>query len=359
MSWVSASRLGSPRALDCESHDFGPRSLEQMVCRNHTAPTTLSTCPPATPQRRMMRRAWFTWSLALPMVLLAAACEQGPYGIEFQRKELPVRDYTIASGQAPPMGNIAYQPPFLPIEFSIDSNGEFHVHAVAEIVTVLGKVTVSGRVVTLNGSGSRLSDAASDVTQLIVCLDSSGPGSCTAYQIGTGRKLTIELDGRFVETVERNRTIIRAISGSTILVSDAGPPQDLRAHGPARKAIERVDFSEFGPHTEIDLEGSQGGTTSDIAYDHIDGTIAPINTAMVSRVSTDQKRKLGLRDLPSEMECQQATDWVDHFTAEQLRGPLIACIRTAESDLGYVVLWPDVVARRPQAYLFYSFVWVR
>ena len=298
-------------------------------------------------------------AVALCALAMLTACSS--VGADFARRELPKP--SGETGGPPPMGNIAYQPPFLPITFSIDTDGAFHVHAVARLVTLLGTVSITGGVVTRPTDKQPLLAQPADVTHLIICSDGVTQ-RCEAYQIGTGRKMRIDMNGWFVQEIERNRIIINAEAGSTITVTDVGPPStSLKAHGPARRAIERVTFEEFGDLTELDLERSLSGTTTDLAYDHITGELKPINGAKIADVKKSSAwSKLAEEDLPSEYECQQANEWKDAFSNEDLQSFLqsflIACIKTAEADLGYLVIWPDT-GRKPVAYEFYSYVWVR
>lgn len=104
---------------------------------------------------------------------------------------------------------------------------------------------------------------------------------CQAYQIGTGRKIHIEMNGSFVQDVERNRITIEAAPGSTIKLTDNGPPTKLEAFGPARVDVEEFHFNETSEDTDVDLERSRSGTTTDLSYDHITTELKPIHGAKV------------------------------------------------------------------------------
>jgi len=81
---------------------------------------------------------------------------------------LPERPENATGEPAPPMGHIAYQPPLLPITFSIDASGNVRVGINTKLVTLLGTVTVSNDIVR-NAAGNLLPFQSADVTPLIVC----------------------------------------------------------------------------------------------------------------------------------------------------------------------------------------------
>jgi len=258
------------------------------------------------------------------------------------------------------MGHIAYQPPLVPIMFTIDTSGSFRVTVTANVVTLLGTVTVGGSTVR-DLTGAPLPSQPADVTQLIICEKDSAEQRCEAYQIGTGRKLRIEMNGSFVQDVESNRITIDAERGSTIEVTDNGPPTELGAFGPARMDVEEFHFYDTSEETEVDLERSRSGTIADLSYDHISGELKLINGAKVATYDTYDWREPNERnDYPSEQECLQKRpeDWrafgKDDFEFKYL----IACVKTAEGDLGFLFLDPDL-DKKPDAYYVYTYTWVR
>lgn len=153
------------------------------------------------------------------------------------------------------------------------------------LATLIGTVTVGVGVVK-NLAGQPLPPQPADVTQLIICLKDSAMRRCQAYQIGTGRKIHIEMNGSFVQDVERNRITIEAAPGSTIKLTDNGPPTKLEAFGPARVDVEEFHFNETSEDTDVDLERSRSGTTTDLSYDHITTELKPIHGAKVSTYAT-------------------------------------------------------------------------
>ncbi|GII83803.1 hypothetical protein Ssi03_17930 [Sphaerisporangium siamense] len=260
-----------------------------------------------------------------------------------------------------PMGHIAYQPPLLPIEFFIDTAGNIGVNAKSpKIVTPIGVFTISaGAVKDLRGDP--LPPEPADVTQVVIC-QGAEPKRCHAYQIGSGRKMRITMDGRFVQDIERNRVTIEAAPGSTITVTDNGPPSRVgEAHDAARLAVEEFTFFETSPHTNVDLEKSRSGIAADLSYDHISGRLAPVNGAKVARVEKygAWSTRRGNWELPSEYECQQATGWSTTFAPDAFDDDsTLACVKTAESDLGVILVIPDT-GTKPISYRLYSKVWVR
>jgi len=278
---------------------------------------------------------------------------------------LQERPKNATGDPTPPMGHIAYQPPLLPITFSVDANGNIKVGINANLVTPLGTVTVSGSIVR-SAAGNLLPLQPADVTQLIICQKDSAGQRCEAYRIGTGRKIRIEMNGRFIQIVERNRIIIDAEPGSTIEVTDNGPPtKKFEAFGPARIGIEEFNFHETGEEAEVDLERSHAGVITDLSYDHISAELKPIHGAKVTTFKTYSWYKWNepdeRSDYPSEQECLQRRpeDWKDAFSEEDLNAKsLISCIKTAEGDLGFLFIKPDS-DQKPAAYYVYAYIWVR
>lgn len=287
-------------------------------------------------------------------LLVLAACGFGPGS-----HGLP--DRPGDTGGPAPIGHLAYQPPLLPITFSIDTSGNFRVSVDARLVSLLGAVTVSGGIVR-NLAGTLLPPQPADVTQLIICQKDSARQRCEAYQIGTGRKIHIEMNGSFVQNVERNRITIDAEAGSTIKVTDNGPPTKLEAFGPARIDVEEFHFHETSEETEVDLERSRSGVTTDLSYDHISAELKPIHGAKVSTYETYSWTEPDVRsDYPSEQECQQSRSesWRDVFSKDDLSAKYsIFCIKTAEGDLGFLFIAPDA-SQKPVAYYVYTHTWVR
>jgi hypothetical protein len=176
------------------------------------------------------------------------------------------------------------------------------------------------------------------------------------------------MNGQFQMTVERNRTTLDASPGSTVTVTDAGPPVKTGPHPAARIDIEEFDFSANSSDTEVDLERSQSGATNDLAYDHMTGELRPINGAKISNI----KQYGGVRnalwgnglpkmDLPGENDCAQTkpSAWQSAFSENDLKADIIVtCIETAESDFGYLVIGRDRSAK-PVGYHVYTYTWVR
>jgi hypothetical protein len=290
--------------------------------------------------------------------LTLAACS-GPTPLD----EMGLPPKPKDTGGPAPVGNVSYQPPFLPFVISLDTNGSIRVATQAKIVTPLGAVTLGAGFVTSLVDNKPLPPRPADVTQLIVCPLGGNGTHCEAYQIDTGRKMRIEMDGRFIEEVEHNRVKIEAATGSTIKVIDIGPPSKLESHPAARIDVEGIHYYDTSGDTDVDLERSRSGTRNDLSYDHITGEMKPINGAQISQVKTDGFwSTLDGSDVPSENECLNtpANEWQDRFSADDLEDGdnVIVCIKTAEGDVGYLVIQVDGT-RKPVRYEIYSYVWVR
>lgn len=287
-------------------------------------------------------------------LVVFTACGSGP-----GHDGLPERP--DARGGPAPRGHIAYQPPLLPITFSVNTNGAVAITLNPRLVTFLGAVTVGVGIVK-DLAGQVLPPQPADVTQLIVCQRGSDGQHCQAYEIGTGRKIQIKMNGSFVQNVERNRIIIEAAPGSTINLADNGPPTKLEAFGPAREDVEEFHFSETGEETDVDLERSRSGTITDLSYDHITADLKPIHGAKVSTYATYNWTQPSVRkDYPSEQECMQRRreDWKDDFSEDDLKAKhSIFCIKTAEGDIGFLFIKPDP-SQKPVSYYVYTYTWVR
>lgn len=315
---------------------------------------------------------------SVALLVACVACDEEPDPVARPHPLDGLPDASVqAEGGGPRLsigGNIAYQPPFLPIFFSLDTTGKVSFRASQKIVTPLGTITISGGVA-VTPNGKKLSPEAVDVTQLIICRVGSHQQKCDAYQISSGRTMRIDMNGHFLEMVSRNRITIDADPGSTITVTDVGPPESADARGPAQVAVKKLHFYVTSPETFVDLESDYGGTTTDISYDHMTGELKPIHGAKVSRVTRYNEAQWDKRPegffvwkdrpvpgeyLPGEDECKKTRpqDWSDTFGADGLKGyAVVACIKTAEYDLGYLVIRPE--SGKPVGYYVYSHVWVR
>lgn len=260
------------------------------------------------------------------------------------------------------MGHIAYQPPFSPIRFSIDTDGKIKVTVEAMIVSPLGTIAAGGGIYK-DMAGRPLPPEPADVSQLIICQAGSAQQRCEGYQIGTGRKLRIDMVGSSTVYTERNRTTIEPALGSVVTVTDNGPPTKLEAYPPARVDMEELYFHETSPETEVDLERSRSGTSTGLSYDHITAELKPINGAKVSTYDTYRwGEPEDVEDYPSELECMQTPikNWKTTFSKDALDSKkyIISCIKTAEGDLGYLLIDPDT-GKKPVAYYVLSYIWVR
>ncbi|MFC5054549.1 hypothetical protein [Saccharothrix xinjiangensis] len=278
----------------------------------------------------------------------------------------------------PISGSIAVQLPFAPIEFSLDTTGKFSVKVSHKIVTPYGQVSFNGEVPLAQGGGPGPADPQ-DASQLFICQKGTNRQVCEAYQLGSGRTMRIEQDGQFVREVSRDRVIVEAASGSKIAVIDAGPPKSTEPRGPAEIAVKKFHFHETSAETVVDLEADFGGVGGDISYDHVTGELKAYGAARIARSTKYDEKKWNDRPswlenfalkkedhpvpdgyLPGEKDCAEVKpeDWRENFAADELGSyALVACIKTAEADLGYLVVRPE--DGKPRGYHVYSRIWVR
>lgn len=298
-------------------------------------------------------------SLLLLLPLLLSACSESlpaSYGLP----DPPAAPVPVGE---PPRGHIAYQPTFLPISFEFDGTS-LKVELEGKIVTPIGMVKLGGSAGdVVKEDGKPLQAEPADVTQLIVCRQGSNGQTCDATRINTGRKITVELNGKFVQEVERNRIVIHADPGATVKLIDSGPPTTKAdVHGPAREDIEQFRFHATSPDTDVDLERSQGGLRTDLRYDHVTGELSMINGAKLAPYDTyNWSKPEVLTDYPGEAECiaVEQDQWVERLDEDQLESEhIIVCVKTSEGDLGFLLIVPDR-KRKPVAFYIYSYTWVR
>ncbi len=314
-------------------------------------------------------------ALAVLLVLCVSACGSDSPDTGTVVKPHAGHDGLPAAGdngkaKKHPEGFFSFQPDFLPINISVNSDGQFSVDLSATIVTPLGEIGFGGNIAhSTNGTvQTPLPPQAYNVTQLIVCLAGTARQRCQGYQIGSGRKLNIAMNGQFQQTVERNRITIDATRGSTITVTDTGATGDPGLHPAALVDIEEFDFSAQSKDTSVDLERSMKGANSDIGYDHMTGQLSLLNEARVADIRKypgDHHKFWGngmpSMDLPGENDCARTplAGWQGQFTSSDLESDItLACVETSEGDFGYMVIGRDRSAK-PVSYYIYTYTWVR
>lgn len=268
-----------------------------------------------------------------------------------------------SEGLEAPRGHISFQPPFVPISFEFDGQS-LKAQLEGKIVTPIGVVKVGGSAgEVIRQDGRPLPAEPADVTQLIVCRQGSDGQICDATRINTGRKITVEMNGKFLQEVERNRIVIHAAPGATVKLTDNGPPSKKDdVHGPARGANQELNFHATSPDTDVDLERSQGGVRADLRYDHVTGALSMINGAKLAPYDTYSWSKPSVpTDYPGEAECLgvEQDKWVEQLDEDQLEADhIIVCVKTSEGDLGYLLIVPNRELK-PVAFFIYSYTWVR
>jgi hypothetical protein len=105
-------------------------------------------------------------------------------------------------GGPTPTGNIAYQPPLLPITLTVGLDGSISVTASRTIVTDLGAFSIEGGEIVNTANDEPLSPKPADVTRLVVCVD-KGDKHCRVYQIDSGRQMRVLINGKVIEDIER------------------------------------------------------------------------------------------------------------------------------------------------------------
>lgn len=304
-----------------------------------------------------------TSAIPLPFLLVLSFALGGCSESRAESYGLPERPAAPgAPNQEAPRGHISFQPPFAPISFEFDGQS-LKVELEGKIVTPIGMVKLGGSAgEVVKEDGKALPVEPADATQLIVCRQDSNGQACDATRINTGRKITVEMNGKFVQEVERNRIVIHAAPGSTVKLTDSGPPTTVDVRGPAREDIEEFDFHATSQDTDVDLERSQGGVRADLRYDHVTGELSMINGAKLAPYDTYSWSKPKVAtDYPGEAECiaVEQSRWVERLDEDQLESEhVIVCVKTSEGDLGYLLVVPDR-ERKPVAFYVYSYVWVR
>lgn len=267
-----------------------------------------------------------------------------------------------------PVGYFSFQPPIVPLTFTIRTDGSFSVDVGREIVTPLGDVRFVSGVAEHLATSKPVPIESVGVTQLFICRAGSGQQRCRGYEIRTGRKVTITLNGRFEQTIENGRVTINAYPGSTVKVTDAGAPVAKGPRPAARIDVEDFNFSATSPYTEVDLEQSQRGRQDDLYYDHVSGVLGLMNGASVADIQHYVAARniwhepgLPKLNLPDENNCARTkpSAWQRSLTAADLRADItVSCLITAERDFGYLVIGRDPAAK-PISYFVYSYIWVR
>jgi hypothetical protein len=265
----------------------------------------------------------------------------------------------------------SYQLPILPLTFRVDSQLKISVSAAGKLVTPIGTF---GLGLTAN-DGRQAPPAPGDATQLAICVKNSGPAPCTLYRIDTGRKLRVEMEGKIVGIVERNRITVEAGPEAKIKVEDVDIEPEKGPLGPALVDVEEFHFSAQSTDTEVSFESERGGAP-DLAYDHRSGSLQPVGAAQISTVKKYAEKKkpifgeggISLGDkVPGEQECHESfrpPQGKTHagnskFTGDDLKADtIIACFKTVQGNVGYMVIGRDRDTK-PMTYHVYSYTWIR
>ena len=117
-------------------------------------------------------------------------------------------------------GTLSYEPPIVPISFSIDTNGHIEVKLEehVDIVTPIGTFSVGAEM-------SKELRPAQDGMKVVIRTGPDGARQDTGYLIKTHRALRFSLNGSFIEEISQDSVLITVKSGSAALltVKDAHP----------------------------------------------------------------------------------------------------------------------------------------
>lgn len=297
---------------------------------------------------------------------------------EYQPPAPGKRGLPTKPGQSPPSNNDgkvkgfgSYQLPILPLAFRVDNHLKISVSATGKLVTPIGTFGLG-----LTASdGEKAPPAPGDSTQLAICIKDAGPTPCTLYRIDTGRKLRVAMEGKVVGIVERNRITVEASPGAKVKVEDIDIEPEKGPLGPARVDVEEFHFSAQSTDTQVSFESERGGAP-DLAYDHRSGSLQPVSPAQISNIKKYAEKKkpifgeggISLGDkVPGEDECfksfepppaKTATGRTKFTDADLKADTIIACFKTAQGNVGYMVIGRDRDTK-PVTYHIYSHTWIR
>jgi hypothetical protein len=103
---------------------------------------------------------------------------------------------------------VSYQPPFIPVIFSLDSNGDISVTAGASITTYIGTFSIGAQVSTPIEKNS---------TRLAIIQSVNGATVQNVYDVGERGPVSVCLNGRFLESVGTNSISITALDGTSVI----------------------------------------------------------------------------------------------------------------------------------------------
>jgi hypothetical protein len=205
-----------------------------------------------------------------------------------------------SSSSGHPAAVIQYRLPFIPITFSLDSNGHFSVSTGLSITTPLGTFSAGAQV------GIPISN---DSTRVSIVHTVSGMSEEDVYDIAERGPMNVCLDGRFQESIGENNITIQALDGvSTVSIVQAGSQCDTATlsatpsspangqtggSGSCTPKINAVGSFHATAAQTVEITGSCFGTGNvssgtDTAYFHINDLTAGWNACWTGDPDTDQ-----------------------------------------------------------------------
>lgn len=121
-----------------------------------------------------------------------------------------------------PKASLAWEPPIVPITFSVDTTGhiEVKVEKQLRVVTQVGTFTVSGQL-------SKDLTPSKDGMRVIIRTGPEGAQQDTVYLVKTHRALRFALNGSFIEEISQDSVLVTVKAGSAaqLTIRDAHPEQ--------------------------------------------------------------------------------------------------------------------------------------
>ncbi len=242
---------------------------------------TTDSCP-----RQGARGPGVSIGMVAWLLAIVAGCSSGGEGPKWEPEpcqQVPVVETAV---------NLSYSPPVLPIKLSVSSAGKVSVALSADWVTPLGTFSA--------GVETSYTFAKKNPTSYLLVIRAVKDGKFeeTGYEIDCRRSYRVFLDGKFVQEMNLERTVITVEPGmeSTVVVVDAasnvGPdmkplpeftempsqgftlPDPLGHHGLA------VDLDTHGPNVDEYVIGSPYRTEdADLRYGYGEGLEAGYEAA--------------------------------------------------------------------------------
>ncbi|MDX6740161.1 hypothetical protein [Actinocorallia sp. A-T 12471] len=178
-----------------------------------------------------------------------------------------------------------------------------------------------------------------DDTVLTVRQTIDGEVRVTVLRIKSDRKLRIEMDGKFVQTVEKDRIEIVAEPGSTIVITDAADSDVIHQAGTAWLAF--PDADEGDTHIDLDTgetkRGNGPGMDMRIEYRTFQPSgPAGANGARIARWKDGQPNRAACAELP-------ASRWREIPEMSWLTEKVTYCLRTGEGRYGVFTFTTNVI----------------